>query len=184
MPGKEKEPEKPKEEEKKVAPCEEEKPKEKEKADAAPQWALELGAKIDKLADAIIRTATPIPEKKADSYPPPEEEKPKEEKAEPEKYPYKEGEKKKEPEKYPPEEKAKPEKYPYSEEKLQSMIVDAIKGAVGPEVEKAIAKRLTEEPIEKRAKVPEKGKEGEVDISIEALHKKTWAEVEELAKKI
>jgi hypothetical protein len=171
-----KEPEKPKEEEPKKKACEEpEKYPKEEKAEAAPHWAIELGAKIDKLADAIIRSAAKPEEVK------PEEEKPKE-KTKAEAYP-----KPPEEEKPKEEEKAEPEKYPYGkdEEKFKNMIADAIKSANIPDVvEKAISKRLVEEPIEKRAKAVGPEKESEVDISPEALGKLSFREVEALAKRL
>lgn len=174
-----KEPEKPKDEEskKKQGACAEpdKYPKEEVKVETAPHWAIELGAKIDKLADAIIRAAAkpeevkpeevkPKDEKKADAYPsPPDEKKPKEEG------------------------KQEPEKYPYGkdEQKFKTMVEDAIKSANIPDaVEKAISKRLVEEPIEKRAKVSGPERESEVDVSMETLHKMSFKEVEALAKRL
>ena len=172
-------PEKPKDEvtsEKKQAPCAEPEkyPKEEKKVDAAPQWAIELGAKIDKLADAIIRSAAKPeevkpedevkPEKKAEAYPkPPEDEKkPKEE------------DKQKEPEKYP---------YGKDEEKFKTMIEDAIKGAnISGEVEKALSKRLVEEPIEKRAKVL--GPNSDKEETFEEFGKLSWEEIHKRAQKL
>jgi hypothetical protein len=174
-------PEKPKDEvtpEKKQAPCAspDKYPKDEQKVENAPQWALELGAKIDKLADAIIRSAAkpdevkppedlkPKDEKKADAYPsPPDEKKPKDEG------------KQKEPEKYP---------YGKDEEKFKTMIEDAIKGANIPgEVEKAISKRLVDEPIiEKRAKAP--GPNTDKEETFEEFGKLSWKEIHDRANKL
>jgi nucleotide-binding universal stress UspA family protein len=179
-------PEKPRDEvtpEKKQAPCAspEKYPKDEQKAESAPQWAIELGAKIDKLADAIIRSAAkpdevkppedlkPKDEKKADAYPvPPEEKKPKDQagKADP---------------------KAEPEKYPYGqgpdEQKFKTMIEDAIKGANIPEVVKSeISKRLVEEPIEKRARAP--GPNSDKEETFEEFGKLSWEEIHKRAQKL
>ena len=172
-------PEKPKDEvapEKKQAPCAEPEkyPKEEKKVDTAPQWVIELGAKIDKLADAIIRSAAKPeevkpedevkPEKKADAYPKPSED---------EKKPEEEG-KAKEPEKYP---------YGKDEEKFKTMIEDAIKGAnISGEVEKALSKRLVEEPIEKRAKAP--GPNSDKEETFEEFGKLSWEEIHKRAQKL
>jgi hypothetical protein len=171
MPEPNKEPEKPKDEvkpEEKKAGCEPDKyPEEK---DAAPKWAIELGGKLDKLTDAIIRSAA----KPEDVKP---EEKPKDEEKKADSYPKPPDEEKK------PEEKkvdAKPEELPYGkdEEKFKNMIADAINSSV----EKAISKRLTDEPIEKRAKAPDPKDEGK-ETTFEEFGKLTWPEIHNLAKR-
>lgn len=192
---KEKEP-KADEEKKAAAPCDEATyPKEEKANEAAPKWALELGGKIDKLAEAIVNSASkadkyPAPdeevkpgeEKKADKVPD-EEKLPKDEKKQdatpPEKYPYGNEKKQKEPDKYPPEEK-----------KFNDMIQNAVDSALSKSnipdlVEKSIAKRFTGEEgstIEKRGKVP-----GASSVSgglnLEEFSKLSWSDVHALAKR-
>lgn len=190
-------------EEKKPKAEEEEEEEKKTKADeVSPKWALELGAKIDKMTDALLRFAVDKAkedekkpkeeeekakkpeeeeEKKADKYPKPKEEEEKQKK--PEKYPYKE---KAEPEKYPykeegkaekkpeeeEEEKAEPDKYPKEEEKFGRMIENA--------VDAALQKRFTGE-AEKRSKVPS---DVEETLDYNRIAKMSWEEVEKLAQKL
>lgn len=165
MPNDDKEPKKPEEivPEKKACDVPEEKiPKEEEKSDT-PKWAVELCGKLDKLTDALIRSAAPKEE-----YPPPEK-KPEEVKQKPEEKPAEE--KPKEPEKYP---------YGTEEEKFNHMIENAIKGAVPAAVESAIAKRFEEAPVEKRGKAPAPAEEKE--LSFEEFGKLSFAEIHRLAK--
>jgi hypothetical protein len=165
--------------------------KPEKKADSSPQWAVELSAKIDKLADSLKTFAEKIP---------PEEKKPEEKKAdkqpEPDKYPKPEqkavpcGEvppEKKEgypaaPEKYPYEPGAKktdgqPEKYPYGQQDLNKMVETAI--------ENAMKKRFVEIPIEKRGLVGPQGDQSEeIDLTLEHVHQMSWEDVHILAKRL
>jgi preprotein translocase subunit SecD len=169
MPELNKEPEIPKDEKKleeAKKQCEPDKYPPEEK-DAAPKWAIELGGKLDKLTDAILRSVAK----------PEEEVKPKEEEKKADAYPKPPDEEKK-----PEEKKAEkiPEELPYGkdEEKFKNMIADAINSSV----EKAISKRLTDEPIEKRAKAPDPKDEGK-ETTFEEFGKLTWPEIHNLAKR-
>lgn len=178
-------------------PKAEEEEEKKKAADNAPRWAIELGAKIDKMTDALLRFAEvekakkpeeeeeekakkpeeeeekkakkpeEEEEKQADKYPKPEEEE--EKQKEPEKYPYKEKAKKPEEEE---EEKAEPDKYPKEEEKLGRMIENA--------VDMALQKRFTGE-AEKRSKVPS---ETDEVLDYARIAKLDWKDVEKLAEKL
>jgi hypothetical protein len=109
---------------KEIKPEAEKEEEEVEEKAEAPKWAIELGAKFDKMADAFTRYAEAVTTKQEEEEKPPEEEEPKEEEKQEEE-----------------EEKLEEEEKPIEEEKMKSMI------------EAAIAKRFTEVE-KKKSKVP------------------------------
>ena len=131
--------------------------KQVEKAEETPKWAIELSAKLDKMADAFLKMAETKQEEE-----PKEEEKPKEEPKEEEKQ---EEEKPKEEEEAPPKEEEK-----VSKEDVAKMVEEGIK------------KALTVAP-EKKSKVPTDPEVTNV-LTYEKIAKMSWEEVAELSKKM
>ena len=141
-------------------PKAEEKKEEKpvEKAEETPKWAIELSAKLDKMADAFLKLAETKQEEEPKEEEKPVEEEPKEEEKQ-------EEEPKEEEEKMPPEE----------EEKVS-------KADVAKMVEEGIKKALSTAP-EKKSKVPTDPEVANV-LTYEKIAKMSWEEVAELSKKM
>lgn len=133
-----------------------------EKAEETPKWAIELSAKLDKMADAFLKMAESKQEEEEEK---PEEEPKEEEKQEEEEM---EEEEPKEEEKQEEEEEEKPEE----EEKVS-------KADIAKMVEEGIKKALSTAP-EKKSKVPSNVDEV---LDYEKISKMSWADVNKEARK-
>jgi len=131
--------------------------KQVEKAEETPKWAIELSAKLDKMADAFLKLAETKQEDE-----PKEEEKPVEEKP-------------KEEEKQEEEPKEEEEAPPKEEEKVS-------KEDVAKMVEEGIKKALSTAP-EKKSKVPTDPEVANV-LTYEKIAKMSWSEVTEKAREM
>jgi len=148
---------------------EDEKPEDEEKTDkaeTAPKWAIELGAKFDKMTDAFTRFAESKTSKQDEEE---EDKKPEdEEKQDAEE----EDEKPEDEEKQDEEEDKKPEDEEKAEDKPD------LSKEVEAAVTKELAKRLKDVPAEKRSKKIEK----KDVLSMEEMKDMPWAEIHNRAK--
>jgi len=167
----EKKKQEPKEEE------EEEEEKKTEKAEAVPKWAMELGAKFDKMTDAFTRVADGLSAKQADDE---EEEKPKDEEEKAEKQEDEEEKPKDEEEEKSEKQEDEEEKPKDEEEETEKTDKKDFDKQVEVAVAKEIAKRLKtmEVPAEKRSKKIEK----KDVLSMEEVNNLSWAEIHQRAK--
>jgi len=158
---------------KKKSVAEEKEEKEVEEKAEAPKWAVELGAKFDKMADAFLRMAEAKAEKQEDEEEekPEEEEKQDEEEEKPEEEEKQDEEEEEEAEEEEKQEEEEEEKPPEEEEKLEDKINAA--------VDKAVKKRFTSK-AEKRSKVP---KDLSSVLTYEKIAKMSWTDIEKEAEK-